>query len=81
MKFQFLEYLSANPGISFHELEIILYYAYRTMEDSAMTSTSIVTYATVEGIDFEENEIDNVNAQGMVTKEGTGVKGRVTPKR
>lgn len=54
IKFQFLEYLSANPGISFHELENFSYYAYRTMADGARASSSTVTPATVEGVDFED---------------------------
>lgn len=40
IKFQFLEYLSTNPGINLHELENLAYYAYRTMADGAMPSSS-----------------------------------------
>lgn len=74
IKFQFLEYLSVNPGINLHELENLAYYAYRTMVNGAMASAT-VTLATVEGVDFEGNEVGKVNTLEGVTKENTGVEG------
>lgn len=43
IKFQFLEYLSANSGMSCRELENLLHYAYRSLVDGAMASSSTVT--------------------------------------
>lgn len=74
IKFQFLEYLSANPGINLHELENLAYYAYKTMVDGVIASAT-VTPALVEGVDFEDNEVGKVNALEGVTKENTGVEG------
>lgn len=43
IKFQFLEYLAANPGIGLHELENLSYYAYETIADGAMAFSLTVT--------------------------------------
>lgn len=57
IKFQFLEYLPVNLGVDRHELENLGYYAYRTLADGAMESSSIVTPAAIEGIDFEDKKV------------------------
>lgn len=67
IKFQFLEYLSTNPGINLHKLENLVYYAYKTMADGAMASSSTVTLVTVEGVDFEGKETGKVNVPEGVT--------------
>lgn len=73
IKFQFLEYLAANPGVDRHELENLGYYAYRTLADGAMASSSTVTPAAAEGIDFEDKDAEQPVAMGAEVKEGPGV--------
>lgn len=57
IKFQFLEYLVVNLGVDHHELENLGYYAYRALADGAKASSSIVTPAAVEGMDFEDKKV------------------------
>lgn len=70
IKFQFLEYLAGNPGIDRHELEILGYYTYRTLEDGVMASSSTITLAAVKGIDFEDKGTEQPGAMGVEMEEG-----------
>lgn len=72
VKFQFLEYLSANPGINLHELENLSYFAYRSIANGAVASSSTITPRTVEGINFEEKEARKVDAVSEEVEEGAG---------
>lgn len=72
IKFQFLEYLAANLGVDWHELENLGYYAYRTLADGAMASSSTATLATAEGIDFEDKGVEQPVGIGADMKEGPG---------
>lgn len=49
----------ANPGMDWYELENLGYYAYRTLADGAMASSSTMTPAAGEGINFEEKDAGN----------------------
>lgn len=75
IKFQFLEYLVANPVIGFHELENLSYDAYRTMAFRATTSSSTVTPTMVAGIDFENKEAGNISTASAMVETGIGSEG------
>lgn len=60
----------ANPGINRHELENICYYAYRTLADEAIASSSTVTPPTGERGDFEDTEAEPVAGGGAEKKKG-----------
>lgn len=75
VKFQFLEYLSANPGINLHELENLSYFACRSIANGAVTSSSTITPRRIEEIDFEEKEARNVDVASGEVEEGAGKEG------
>lgn len=59
--------------MSCHELENLLHYAYRSLADGPMASSSTVTPTPVKGMDFEEKEAKDVEAAGVEVEEGSGI--------
>lgn len=50
-------------------------YAYRTLADGAMASSSTVIPTAGEGVDFEENDAGQLKAMEAYKEEGLGAEG------
>lgn len=53
-------------------MENLGYYAYRTLEDGAMASSSTAMLAATKGIDFEEKEEEQPEQMEATMTEGPG---------